>query len=549
MRLASPVPPAWLAACAPQLVLACALAFASDGVYHDDDLTHYLMARWSWTDPVYLLHDWGRPGFTIPYAAVAWVGDYACGLRASRFLSLAIALASALLACATARALGVRRAWLAGPCLLAMPLYFRLSYTMLTETVCGLYLIGGSWLLASGRPRRAALVLALAPLARHEAVVFLALACVCFGARRDWVAIALLGWAEAAWNVTGALGWYWMLPIRRYFEAKPILGYGEGGTFHYALMWGLVATPVLAAASLAGAALVLRRVATVEATVTGAPRSPLRRLIDRLAEPRVGGALLVAGGALAMVLVQTALYARNTYASGGYPRFLVPAGPWMAALAALAIDVLLDMRRGGPSRAARGVALTVALAVALLPLARAHAHDAHGMIRGLYHGVSGECLDRLALPFAALGLACAARPGRRMVGAFLAVGLAWVAIEWGGSLERLSLNERQRAVADAVAAAQRDAAHKGVAPDVWCSYPSSPWVAYFAQRASRASSPSVGERWRASRADAPLYLILDTAYDISPSDRAEIFATPPVRLYASRLRGDDTFAVDVYVRR
>ena len=50
------------------------MGLRSDGVYHDDDLTHLQMARWAWQYPRYLLHDWGRPGFTVLYASPASAG-------------------------------------------------------------------------------------------------------------------------------------------------------------------------------------------------------------------------------------------------------------------------------------------------------------------------------------------------------------------------------------------------------------------------------------------------------------------------------------------
>ena len=54
---------------APCFVLTVTLGLLSDGAYHDDDLTHFLMARWVRWYPGYLLHIWGRPGLTVPSSA------------------------------------------------------------------------------------------------------------------------------------------------------------------------------------------------------------------------------------------------------------------------------------------------------------------------------------------------------------------------------------------------------------------------------------------------------------------------------------------------
>src|SRR5262245_49223382 len=64
-------------------VIACGLALTllygalSDGAHHMDDLMHYLIARWAWRWPVYLLHDWGRPGFTVLYFLPSGFGWHA----------------------------------------------------------------------------------------------------------------------------------------------------------------------------------------------------------------------------------------------------------------------------------------------------------------------------------------------------------------------------------------------------------------------------------------------------------------------------------------
>ena len=55
-------------------LLTAALGLASRGVYQDDDLAHFLFARWAGWFPSYLLHVWGRPGLTIPLFAVSWLG-------------------------------------------------------------------------------------------------------------------------------------------------------------------------------------------------------------------------------------------------------------------------------------------------------------------------------------------------------------------------------------------------------------------------------------------------------------------------------------------
>src|SRR5436853_5876459 len=59
------------------LFITLVLGAMSDGAHHMDDLMHYLIARWAWHWPQYLLHDWGRPGFTVLYYLPAGFGWHA----------------------------------------------------------------------------------------------------------------------------------------------------------------------------------------------------------------------------------------------------------------------------------------------------------------------------------------------------------------------------------------------------------------------------------------------------------------------------------------
>ena len=53
------------------LAAAIVLGLLSEGVYHDDDITHYHFALDGWTDARAMLHWWGRPGYNLPTAVAA----------------------------------------------------------------------------------------------------------------------------------------------------------------------------------------------------------------------------------------------------------------------------------------------------------------------------------------------------------------------------------------------------------------------------------------------------------------------------------------------
>ena len=335
---AAPVRPwadlAWLAV---PLAAAATLALASDGFFQSDDITHMLMARQAWHDWHFAIDGWGRPGFTIPYAAVAWMGSPGDALLAGRLLSVALAGVAAWCAIRIARRLDIRPAGLAGLVLLAMPSYLALSYATLTEIIASTYLAGATLLWLGRRYRWAAVLVGVLAMTRLEAVVITAAFTGLLLWRRQWLAAAIPWALLATWNLltwSQHMGWAWAL-----YTNRPGAGavYGHGSLSYYLSMWGLAAGPVLMGLSLAGVVRLMRSAWTPPAVDSS------WREEARLAR------VLIPLGVVGYVLLQTLLYWRNTHASGGYPRFLLPAAPWMAVCAAAAIQPLwlgLGLGRG-----------------------------------------------------------------------------------------------------------------------------------------------------------------------------------------------------------
>jgi len=288
----------------------------SDGVYHEDDLTHYVFARWSQFDARYLLDFWGRPGFTVPYSWPASLGTSAQGLQACRILSAILSAASAWLAFCIARRLGLRHAWTVIPFLYLQPLFARLSLTTLTETPLAFYLALATWLLVSGRLEWSAAIMALAPLTRDEAVALLplwALAIAIRGGR--WWCYPLLLWAIVTHNL---LSWFTIgaWPAQRWLEPDGSDEYGHGTLLTFVPKLAYASGPVVVGLAIMG----------------------LRRVWRR---PQ--GWVLVSG-CIAWFALETGIYMRGAYSSGGYARFLVPICPWLAVLACAGAAPLWNQR-------------------------------------------------------------------------------------------------------------------------------------------------------------------------------------------------------------
>lgn len=294
-----------VAAC---LLVTIFLGLLSNGVHHDDDLTHYLFARWSATYPGYLLHVWGRPGMTVPMALVSWLGDREVGWHAARYLSSLVSAAAALFAAGYARRIGLRPAWPVVLFCYGQPYFAMLSYTTLTENFTALYLSAALWLVAGGRTLAASAVFSLALLTRHEAIIFLPVwALVVWMAaasrRARWQGWALCLWAPVVHNVLHA----WV------FDTWPFVVFlRPGGSTEYLpqtwpsyLPHALLATgPVVAALAAAGAWTLLVR--------------------GRWQAPVLAGLFFAS---------HAAIMALGVYASGGYARFMVAVAPLTAVLA------------------------------------------------------------------------------------------------------------------------------------------------------------------------------------------------------------------------
>ncbi|MCK4342082.1 MAG: hypothetical protein KAY37_10210, partial [Phycisphaerae bacterium] len=287
------------------LAVSICLGVLSEGVYHDDDLTHLQMARWSWDYPRYLLHDWGRPGFTVPYALPALLG-----WPAARVFSGLLTALTAWLAYRIAVRLRVRCAALVPLLLWLQPLTFTLSYTTLTETPLALYFTLAGWLYLRGNYPWSAAVISLCVVTRQEAGVFLILwlTALCYQRQsvRVWIWIV---WAPVL-HYFLCLAFMPDTPLQRLLEPIPTEEYGSGTWLTMCARWAEAAGLGPCLLGIAGLPVLLRR---------------------------PGGRLWIGAG-LAYFAAHVVIYRLGLFASGGYARFLVPLGPVVAVAAAEAVS-------------------------------------------------------------------------------------------------------------------------------------------------------------------------------------------------------------------
>jgi hypothetical protein len=452
------------------------MSLHSSGVYHDDDLTHFQIARLAWRFPRHLLDDWGRPGFTVLYAAAAPLG-----WTAARVFSGLLTAATAWLAYRIAVRQGIRLAALVPLLFWLEPLTLTLSYTTLTETPLAFYLTLATWLYLRDRTGWSAAVISLGAITRHEAVVFLGIwfAALLWRRRpvREWI---WLVWAPVLHNVLSAV-FFHEVPLLRFLDAHSTSEYGAGSWLTMVVRWPIAAGVgplVLAWIGLPG---LLRRPAGV----------------------------LWAGAGLTYFLTHAILYRFGLFASGGYERFLVPIGPVVAVAATGALSQIWARRSAVepcgtsrvPGHVLRRPIWGVLGALLLLWIAAEveYARCWGDIVR--HHGEWTRDLLRLGVALVAMlcGVALALSRGslRRVAGGAVPVALLGLAVIQPLVAAQLPppmrhcaplvLTDRQQAYAEAIAWIRRSE----LADRRWVA--ASPWFDEWLGRARPPLAPLAGE--------------------------------------------------------
>ena len=240
------------------LSITCGLI--SDGFVTADACTHYLYARFAFSDPVNWVDVWARPFCTALYAFPAhWAGR--TGVRIE---STFVAIGCAWLAVRIARGQGYRGPVLAGLFTLGQPLLFLYSFAEMTELPFAL-LLGAAFLAFQNRRLGwAALLLGLTPTARPEGFGFVLLGAFLLAAyrRARWVPlllVPLLVWNTAGWWITGRVHPWW----RWLHDAWPWSGdslYGRGNPLVFVAALPLIVSPLVLPAMLVGMARTLQEI-------------------------------------------------------------------------------------------------------------------------------------------------------------------------------------------------------------------------------------------------------------------------------------------------
>ena len=209
--------------------LATAMALAARGLAGDEEVSHFLIARYSLEQPSLFLSLAGRPLVTLLLALPAQAG-----LVGARLASVMASTCCAYAVARTARAAGLGPPWLAVTFLFVQPFFLAHDGTAMTEPWAAAIV---AWMLLAvveGRHRLLIVLTAILPLARMEALVFwpLVIAYEWSYPARSWLALLPLPLFGLA--MMGALTSHdplWLLHQSRW------TAYPEREALHYVKSW------------------------------------------------------------------------------------------------------------------------------------------------------------------------------------------------------------------------------------------------------------------------------------------------------------------------
>jgi len=234
------------------VVLAILGAFFSDGFVTADACTHYLFAKYAFSDPVNFVDVWARPLCTLIDAIPAHFGN----VLLVRLTHIAIAIGCAVVARAIARTQSIPRPGLALLFTLGAPLFFIFSFSEMTELPLALVLGLAFLCYQKERWLTFAFLAGLLPTARPEGFGFVALVAIALLLHRRWLSLIpliapLLAWDLAGWLLTNRpVAWYaWLVHAWPWSEQGL---YGRGNIFTFVAVLPVIVPPLILPATLVG---------------------------------------------------------------------------------------------------------------------------------------------------------------------------------------------------------------------------------------------------------------------------------------------------------
>jgi hypothetical protein len=305
----------------------CLVALYPDS-YQQDGGTHFLYARDSWREPWRLVDVWGRPLFTLLYAAPALAG-----YPVAKLLTVLICIATAYQTWRLAVAMGFERGLLVIPLLFLQPSFLLLSSETMTEPLFALVFVSALRMRRAHHDSAAAFLASLLPLARPEGFFVVALWAVWALLSRDngqplvrrlfalrTLAVGVIAWWALALAITHDP--LWILHNWPHNWSPTKAAYGHGSPFDYVRRSAEILGGWLLAPFVVGLAVLLAKRRAFELT----------------------------SSVLFILVVHTILWTFGMFGSAGYPRYFVCVAPASALITLAGWNAIADViaRRSRP---------------------------------------------------------------------------------------------------------------------------------------------------------------------------------------------------------
>ena len=333
------------------LCISVLMALITRGTYDSgDSIKHYLFARYAFEHPLNLLESWAKPLFTLLAA-----GPAQAGFMGMKFFQCAVVVTSVWCAYVVARSLRLPAPELTILFAYAMPDYFLIQFSGLTEPLFGLVLVGAVALAMTNRLNWSAALISWLPFVRSEGFILIGIWVVYLAWRRQWRSLPLVLLGYVAYSVVGAValgesGWVF---ARNPYATVSVYGHGNWNHFLISLpgMLGWVLTLL----AVLGGGRMLRDCLR-----------PVRRQ-ESLFSAEL---LLVYGSITVFVLAHTIFWAKGLFNSFGLTRVLDVTAPLFAVVAVNGLAWLMELGRSGEARRRIRIGATVAVVAFLFTGAR-----------------------------------------------------------------------------------------------------------------------------------------------------------------------------------
>ncbi len=222
-------------------VLFGVLSFLSQASYGGaDDLHHYRLSRYAFSNPQFFFDHWGKPVFTTLSSVFSQFG-----YNGAKLYNVFVALLTALFAWLLAKNRGLKNDWMIIPFVIFAPVFASLIPSAMTEITGAMILILATYLFFKDDYKPAAIVVSFLPFARTEGMLIIPLFVLMLMLRKQWKVIPWVFTGFLFYSIVGGVfygDFLWVINKMPYSSASAEI-YGSGDLFYYMkstkTIWGI----------------------------------------------------------------------------------------------------------------------------------------------------------------------------------------------------------------------------------------------------------------------------------------------------------------------